>query len=80
MSDELKVKIQRVKQDDEAVKPVSLQGFMGATVPCDGFIVKIDAPSSTPLFVRDTDLEKAGEIRRRKGRPIAIDAESWEGN
>jgi len=80
MSDKVQVKIQRVKKDDEAVKPVSLQGFVGATVPCDGFIVKVADSSSAPLFVRDADLERSREIRRRKGRPIFIDAESWEGD
>lgn len=79
MTETVKVRIQRVKRDDEATKPVSRSGFIVGVIPEDGFVVSVDGPGNIPLYVRDTDIEKARELRERKRKPVVIDAESWNG-
>jgi len=79
MKDKVKVKVQRVEKDDEATKPISISGFVHGVIPEDGFVVKVEGAYSVPIYVRDTDLERARVLRQSKGKPVAIDAESWEG-
>jgi hypothetical protein len=79
MQEKVKVKVQRVEVDDEAVKPISISGFVHGVIPEPGFVVKVEGSHGIPIYVRDTDLEKARDLRQRKGKPVAIDADSWKG-
>jgi len=78
MADSVKIRIQGVKAGDEAVKPVSGSGFVHSEVPVDGFVIRVDAPGSVPLYVTDEDLAKAMRLREEKAKPVPVDALSWD--
>ena len=77
MSDMPVIKIQRVKEGDKAVKPVSLNGFTMGVIPSDGFVIRVGEYNGFPVFVRDSDIQEAQKKRSDKDRPVFVDAVSW---
>lgn len=74
----MEVKVKRVAPGDQAPRPVESSSFVSGEVPEDGYIVSCNAPGSIPLYVRDSDLEKAKARREEKGRALDVVAQSWE--
>ena len=77
MMDTLKIVIKRILHGEESVKAVGSSAFVTDKVPADGFMIQVNEAIQGSIFIRDTDLEKAVELRREKGKLVGIDAQSW---
>ena len=77
MGDPVVVKIKRVLEGESATRPVEIMAFVNAVAPEDGYIVQIAGAMSTPLYIRDSDIEKARKARDGKEKPVTVDAKSW---
>jgi len=78
MATKLEVKVKRVREGDEGIRPVVIGGYTGGIFPTDGYVIFTNEPGSTPLFVRDSDLETAKKVFEKKKKSVSIIARSWE--
>jgi len=77
MVDPLKIVVKRILHGEESVKAVGSSAFVTGNVPADGFMIHVSEAFQGSIFIRDTDLEKARELRKEKGKLVGVDAESW---
>lgn len=72
-----KIGIKRVKKGERGSKTLEPDGFTHGVYPADGFLIFEKQFKTIPFFVRDTDLEKARNMRK-VDETASIDALSWE--
>jgi hypothetical protein len=78
MPDRVVIKVMRVGAGQTESHPVVLGGIVSDVTPADGYIITTNGPGQIPLYVRDSDIQRALEAYLSKGRSISIKAESWD--
>ncbi|TRO55178.1 hypothetical protein E2P64_07540 [Candidatus Bathyarchaeota archaeon] len=76
----MKIGIKRILHGEETVKALESSTFVSGKVPTDGFMITVNPMFQGSIFIRDSDLQKAIDMRKEKGKLVDVDAESWGEN